>query len=919
MQVNRKWLATAVGRALGATAVAFGVHAPSGAQDALRAGDKPDDRIKVVVTGTNIPSIDRETAFPLQVITRDEIDRADIQTAAQLVNTISAVVSYGTWTENQGFVGSSQPGLAGGGLRGLSYQRTLVLVNGRRIANYALTGTSFDLNIIPLAAVERVEVLKDGASAIYGSDAIGGVINFILREAFSGFLANAQYSAPEQSGGWSTQVNATAGYGSIATDTFNVYATVDYQKFGALAARDREFSKSYYIPGHFDLTSGASFPANVNIRGTLYSPLGDASSGYTNPACLPPLSFPTESLPNRCQFDPAYFLDSLNGSERWQFTASGRWQFAPGQEFYANGFYARNVFTFVGSPTAFPNGQNRFLLPASSPFYPTDFARYFNVDGQPLNVQWRSVELGGRTSEPEVEQWNAVAGLRGTLSGWSYDAAFTYGVNGIDDRYVSGYLFGSAIVPLLSSGVVNPFAYNTPDVVAQMGAAEVNGTVQTGRSTLLLGDVRASKAIYELPAGPLSVAIGAEARQWKVKTTVADAVVSGDVVGVGFPTAYSASREIYAVFGEANVPVAKDFEADVAVRYDHYSDVGSTTNPKVALRWQPMRSLLLRASAGTGFRAPGLLGLHQPPTFGRTNVTSDPARCPTTQAARDCNVSFPTVSGGNPDLESETSSQWGAGLVWSPSSSLKLGVDYFDISVDNLIFGLNPSVIFSLCPDGVNGSTCRFVRRGPVDPQYPMLPGPVQLISTQLFNIGTIRTAGYDLSAQYWSPTFDWGQFTLSLHGTYISKYLQQQTDGSYASYLNRQFQNPFLGAIPYWKHNLTLGWNYGPWAATLTENFQRGVNDVFPDCGLWIGGAPSCPGQPLRRVGSYDVWNLSGSYSGFRAWQFSAGVKNLANRDPPFTNQTFTAGNGAPAGYDPTYADPRGRVWWGAVRYRFN
>lgn len=904
MQPRRTRLRAMAGCALGVLALTIAALQGALAQDVPREAP-PDAVIKVLVTGTNIPGTDRETAFPVQIITRDEIDRADIQTAAQLVNTISANVGFGSWGENLAFAGAATPGLAGAGLRGLTFQRTLVLVNGRRVANYAFTASATDLNLIPLAAVERVEVLKDGASAIYGSDALGGVINFILRREFSGLLANAQYSAPEQPGGWSTQLDATMGYGDLATQQFNVYATIAYQKFGALAARDREFSKSFYIPGQFDQTSSVSFPANVRIGNTLVNPTGNPAAGYANPSCAPPMSFPTVSQPNQCRFDAAYFLDALNASERFSTAIGLRWQWTPDHQFYADGFYSRNDFTFVASPTSF---QNRFLLPASSPYYPHDFAKYFKVDGQPLNAQWRSVELGGRTSQPVVGQWNAVAGLRGTLAGWSYDAGLSFGVNDNDDRYTSGYLLSSAILPLLASGVVDPFGYNTPEVVAKMAAAQVNGTVRTGRSSLVVGDFRASREVYDLPAGPLSVAFGAEARRWKVATTVSKDAAAGEIVGVGFSPAYSASRDNYAVFGEANAPLAAGFEANLAVRYDSYSDVGSTTNPKIALRWQPVRPLLFRASAGTGFRAPGLVGLYEPPSFGTSGAISDPARCPTTQSARDCNANFPTVGGGNPDLQSETSSQWGVGVVWSPIASLTLAVDYFDIIVDNLIFSLNPTVIFSLCPDGVNGPTCKFVKRGPVDPQYPTLPGPVQLIRAQLSNIGTVRTAGLDLDIRYQTPRLDWGQLQLSLQATYLTKYLQQQTDGRYASYLNHEIQAPLLGPVPFWKHYLTIGWNYGPWSATLTENFQRGTWDVFPP-----------PGQTLlRKIGNYDVWNLSGSYAAFRDWQFSLGVKNLADRNPPFTNQNFTAGNGAPGGYDPTYTDPRGRLWWAAARYRF-
>ncbi|MEO8751100.1 MAG: TonB-dependent receptor plug domain-containing protein, partial [Casimicrobiaceae bacterium] len=360
------------------------------AQDAGGSSDANDGRIKVFVTGSNIPTIDRETALPVQIITREEIQRANFQTAAQLANTISANVSYGTLSENPGIVG---PGLAAAGLRGLTAQRTLVLVNGRRIANYALGGTLTDLNLIPVAAIERVEVLMDGASAIYGSDAIGGVINFILLQDFRGLQASAQYSSPQQTGGWSKNFNVTAGYGDLAEQKFNVYGMIDYQQFGAVAARDRSSSRSNYLPGSvYQLTSplaSSSFPANVLVGpGTLRNPTGDPVNGYQNPACAAPISFPTPQNPNQCNFDPGYFLTTNSASERLGVTSAFTWQFAPDHQLFFQGLYSRNSFTFVGSPTPFPYNPStpsrNFMLPASSPWYPHQFAASFQIDGSPL-------------------------------------------------------------------------------------------------------------------------------------------------------------------------------------------------------------------------------------------------------------------------------------------------------------------------------------------------------------------------------------------------------------------------------------------------------------------------------------------------------------------------------------------------------
>ncbi|MCC6196562.1 MAG: TonB-dependent receptor [Burkholderiales bacterium] len=874
--------------------------------EAQQVDAEPDGRIRVMVTGSNIPTLDRETAVPVQVITREEIQRANIQTAAQLANTISAAVSFGTFTENQVNANSGSPGLAAVGLRGLTFQRTLILINGRRIANYAFSGTATDLNVIPVAAIERVEVLKDGASAIYGADAIGGVINFILLDEFRGVAASAQYSAPQDPGGWSNHFNVTAGYGSLAQQKFDVYGMLDYQVFGTLTARDRDASKTFYIPGNFDQTGTSSFPANVTIPNLgPRNPTGDPANGYRNPTCAPPISFPTANNPNRCNFDGAYWLNTINPSERFATTGALTWQFAPEHLFYAQGLYARNTFTYASTPT---NLQPR--LPASSPFYPREFAQYFALDGQPLSYQLRSPELGGRTSEPVIEQWNAVAGVKGNVAGWRYDVAYTYGVNEIDNRYTSGFVLTSAIAPLLASGRVNPFGTNTPEVVDALEATQFIGTASEGKSSLSMLDARAWNSIFDLPAGPVSLALGAEARQWRLTSTSSSALARGDIANAGTSPSLSAVRDIWAVFAEVNAPLAKTFEANFALRYDHYNDVGGATNPKVSLRWQPDRTLLFRASAGTGFRAPSLISMYQPTTIVDSALLSDPARCPTTNNfTRDCNVAFKTLGGGDPDLKSENSSQWGVGGIWSPSPFVALGADFFQIVVEDLISGSTVQDILAGCPNGVTGTTCSRIVRGPVQPEYPTLPGPIQLIKGTLFNLGTIRTQGIDVTAQLKTPPTPYGDFSLALQGTYILRYLQQQLDGSYANLLNQEISTGANGAIPYWHHYLTLNWNAGPWGATITENFVKGTWDAFVDATT----------KERRRIGNYDIWNLSASYSMMTGLQLSLGVKNVFDRDPPFSNQTWsTNNNGAAGGYDPTYANPVGRVFWAELRYRF-
>jgi iron complex outermembrane receptor protein len=863
--------------------------------------------IKLTVTGSNIiPRIEGETALPVQVITREEIERANIQTAAELMNTVSANMSFNAFNETQSIAGAPfQPGFAGPSLRGLSYNRTLILLNGRRLVNYALSANGVDLNFIPVEAIERVEVLKDGASAIYGSDAIAGVINFILRKNYRGAAAYAQYSSPEHTGGYSTHYSASAGYGDLASDKFNVFATIDYQKFGGIKARDRPFSSSNYLPSDgVDQTSRNSFPGNVIIGGVARNPTGDPNNGYLNSACLPPLSFPTVNSPTRCGFDNASTIDIFDPSERFNVIGALTWKINPENELFLQGLYVKNRFTFTSSPASITN----MTLPATSAFYPHAFAQFFGVDGRPLNITWRSYELGPRTDETTSDQWNIVAGMRGVQNGWDYNGALAYSQSNVNDRYVDGYTTASTLIPILNSGVVNPFGFNTPGVVALMSTSKLNQTVRTGRSTLSSVDFHATKEIYLMPAGPLAIAVGGEARQWKINQESAAVLASGAIPGIGSIPSVSANRTVWAAFAEANVPLVKTLEGNLAARFDHYSDFGSTTNPKLSLRWQPAKTFLMRASVGTGFKAPGLDVIHGPPQFGNTPNADDPIRCPVTHAAQDCNTAFPANFGGNPSLQADKSTQWGMGGVWAPTPGVSLGVDYFDILIKDAITSLSAVTVFQQCPDGINGPTCQFIHRGPVDPRFPNLPGPIVLVDTFLTNFGRVRTSGIDLSAQVTFPRLDWGQLKLGFQGTYTIKYRQQQGNGGYVDLVNHELSP---GLIPYWRHYVSLYWDYGAWSATLTDNFQTGTYDAPPTTN-------PLNGTTQRKIGDYDLWNISGSYTGFKNWTLSAGIKNIFDRDPPLSIQIATSANAGQVGYDPTYTDPHGRLYWASVRYSF-
>ena len=340
----------------------------------------------------------------------------------------------------------------------------------------------------------------------------------------------------------------------------------------------------------------------------------------------------------------------------------------------------------------------------------------------------------------------------------------------------------------------------------------------------------------------------------------------------------------------------KGLEFGASARYDYYSDFGGTTNPKLAVRWQPVQSLLVRGAWGTGFRAPTLPDLF---TARSARVVSgggiyDPVRCPVTHSVDDCeDGEYKLAVGGSPDLQPETSTQYSVGAIWEPAPGNSLGIEWWKIEKKNEIGNFNAQFIVQNYD--VLGPTN--VLRGPVD--TPGLPGPIEAFLGWNENMIKKTTSGIDIALKARTLPQALGQVQFSLDGTYIHSFVVEvnriapfDIAGTYG-----------LAPTPRWRHYAQLNWQRGPWNATLAQTFQLGYTDE--------GGTPTAEN---RRVGSYSLWDLQGVYSGFRNLAVALGIRNLFNTDPPVSNQANTA----QAGYDPSYADPRGRTFYARLTYAF-
>ncbi len=912
-----------------AIAAAFGLAS----ERAVAQQEAPAVRVeKIEITGSNIRRLEAEGALPVTTITRAEIERSGATTAAELLDKVTAV-NAGGYNVSLAVGDSFRPGLSAVSLRGLGSNSTLVLLNGRRLSNYAFNGIgggTVNLNQIPIAAVERIEVLKDGASAIYGTDAIGGVINFILRKDYEGAEVTAYGTRTDGGGGNTVKYTGAIGFGDIGKAGFNVLAVVDYQRDTALRAAQRQFASTAIRPDlGFALTSGQVFPANFRRgRGPLYNVT--AAQG-----CIPATGsrqinqFTGEPAPTQafCRYDFTSVLEIYPPAERKGFFTRGALQLGADHQAFVEYHLGRNEVRFAASETPVADfvGTGPYLYPAGGPFYPATVTLPDGTVIRPtgdLTIFWRLKQGGLRTNRADSDESRLVAGLQGVIVGWDYNTAFSRSQSNAVDNYLDGYVRESVLKPAIASGLIDVFSGAPQSAAGQslIDAAKILGKIRESDARVTAVDARLSRDLFQLRNGPLAIALGFEHRKEELEERPEEVLFSGDILGrIGaLPPTTRAGRTTTAMFAELNIPLLRDLEAQVAVRNDQYSDFGRSTNPKIALRWTPTKALLARASYGTGFRAPTLSDLFLPLAGAFTGLRNDPLRCPNGVAigafvddVLECTDQFPNRYGGNPNLQPEKSRQWTLGLAFEPSAGSSIGIDYWSIRRRNTIVFLDEDVLFNVygAADPLSAGG-RFVRRARLpgggcdgDGEVPTpagIPCAIDYVLDLLENAGKYAVSGIDLSAGHRFALATLGTISVRVEGTYFLRFrFQTQYEGPYFDNVGRADIN---GAVTRWRHYVTLNWRRGAWGATVAHNFVLGYRDeALEDL------------EP-RRVASHETWDLQGTWDAMKALTVTLGVRNLFDRDPPASRQ----GNTFQVGYDARYFDPRGRTWYLGLKYAF-
>lgn len=945
---------------IGASAVLLGGFALPAAAQQPDAPSEADKLETIVVTGSRIRRVDLETASPVFVIDKSQIEKTGKLTVGDLLQTTPAIAGGATAT-NGAVNNGGGTGAATIDLRGLGTARTLVLVNGRRLA-----GPAPDVNAIPINLIERVEVLKDGASAIYGSDAIGGVVNFILRKDYQGIEFGVDYGIADADDGQRKGVTMTLGHTS---DKGSLMVGVNYHKQDAVSAADRDYSKDALYLSSGNIVAGGSsrtprgriflpsdliaqFNCPASAAGSVTRIPGAAGSSLSDYKCYDPNSdaFNFQAVGNL----------AMTPQERGSLFVVGNYRLSDNVEAYVEAFHNKTRAAFAIAPLPFDARNDNVLLSADSIYNPfgVDFGR--SGDNDSGNGFFLRLEaIGNRRASTAVSTDQINLGLRGGFgsTSWQWDANFTFG-HFSQQRQFGGYIFqpnltaalgpsfidsagvptcGTPSAPIAGCVPVNPFnPEETPEAFKLLEAPYRTNTLYIQRE----GEFNANGELFELPAGVVSLAVGASYRK-EYQSFTPDFLVTAlppDFTNCQLSqetctSAVIGGYDVKELYGEAFVPIlrdvafAKTLNVTIGSRYSKYSTFGNSTNSKFGLEWRPLDDVLVRGTIAEVFRAPTISNLFAAPAANAPTFR-DPCIGVTSPVGANPNIdracenvprdgSFPGppngqttgLVSGNPNLRPEQGKAFTWGLVYDPSwlEGLSTSVDFWRFALNDNISALDVNTVALQCFTA--GNLCDFIHRFEAD-------GQVFYIDQPTLNLGRLDAKGADFSIKYRMPETPIGTFRVGLDATYTAQFNQLIRDNTGAAtgsiFAAGQF-NRQLGNYARWRGLGTLSWELGNLDASWTTRYVHGF-----DLGTLRVGGDSADGTFPNVVVPYGAQTYHNLQVGYRIEPMNArlelGVDNAFDKQPPILFQNnVTNGN-----TDPVTFDTVGRYYWARFSIKF-
>ena len=914
------------------------------------------DRIEV--TGSRIKRAELEGLAPVQVVSREQIDRSGLTSIGEVLQQLTASGSgLNTKFNSSGNFGFPPDGGGVGAgsttvdLRHLGAKRVLVLVDGVRWVSESSAsgvGTAVDLNTIPMAAVDRIEVLEDGASTLYGSDAIGGVVNIITKRNVQGAQVNAQYGEFDQGNGETQSYDFSIGG---QADRIDFFFSASFVEQKGISSAEREQSR-FPAPGtgvafgSSGTPSGRFIFADPGNNPTL-CPDGVCDITTPNGSSFPGgVNFPNDFIPfasaNRFNFSPFNLL--LTPNQRENIFAKVNFDVSDNVRWYSRFSYTERSSTNQAAPepiflgpsagTGNPLADN-ITISGSNPFNP------FGVDlvsGENFFLLGRRpLETGPRVFEQDVETTYFATGLEGDFQAGNrtffWDANYVRGENEAKQT-----TFGSLNIARIAQGLGPIENCTAPCVPLNLfGGAGTITEEMIGFIRPVLTDVsendlemftfNLSGELFDLPAGPLSFAIGYENREQEGFFRPDALITAGESNGVpALPT--SGKIEFDEAYLELNIPVlsdlpfAKSFEINAATRYTDISTSGDDFNSKVGLRWQVNDELLIRGTFAEGFRAPSIGELFGSDSRFDATIT-DPCSAPVApELAANCaalgvpsgfqqpNPQISITTGGNSELDPETSDSYTAGFVWSPgfasdvswANRLDLEFTWYRHEIDDAIQAPDAQTQLIRCAQTLADEFCSGITRAST--------GAVNGLNSRLINLGTIETEGWDADLFWTSPEYSWGQLRVSWQNTFVESFKSIDAGG------NRQPAGVGVevndSAIPEWTSNLALEWAMKQFSASWVI---RHIDSLTEDCSDFVGlGLCSNDAEATNTLGSttYHDFQVGYRLDMLRGVDFTAGLNNAFDKDPPLCFSCSLNG------LDASTFDLPGQVWYVRAAVKF-
>lgn len=900
----------------GVAVVRLALAAIAGAAMVNAYAQQQDENVqKIEITGSNIKRVASEGISPITVITKEEIARTGATSVLDLVRHLTAAGG------NSGeFSGSSsfRNGATEVSLRGLP---TLILLNGYRLPNSgsdAYSGqTSVDLNSIPLAAIERIDVLKDGASAIYGTDAVGGVINFILKKNYQGVNVDASYGKTTYNDGDISKFSISGGFGDRSKDNFNLTYAASFEDAKAIRGVDRPWAnKTDFTGSPGGLYQGGVYgakgtdPGTLSLGGSQRMPDPECSADHIKPYPDAPEWFAASNR-NACMYSAAESKNLARPYTRYSGTLTGNYDISPTLNVFGNVFYNHFDTRIVGSPAWIQNADRSSILTVAAD-------NPYNTYGKTVKIRRLFPAAEGGTGTNVDTLW-LVGGVNGQIGDWDWTASVGHSEEKGMTR-VYGSFMHDKLQQYVLDGRFNPFGgnHNSEQVINELTADQYTKT----NSKTDFAKFVASTEFGHLPGGKIGAAVGAEYKRESLAYDPSQAWRDGAIGIYSTLRGIDGSESLGAVFGELNLPILKTLEAQAAVRYDRYQLAGNTTNPKLGLRWSPTDKIMFRTSYSTGFRAPTL---SQRFNEGRGGFgsTRDPKRCINGNVYfdTDCNATALSLITGTKTLKPEKSDQFNIGFVVEPVKDLNFGLTYWSIKWKDKIDNLDNSTVLAGEDGAYRADVIRYdvsaddqaaydalsaTQRAAIGP----LVGRLKQINAGFINRSETTTSGIDVDASYTFHTQNFGKFKVAGDATYTIKYNRSlmpddplvNCSGNMACE-NGQYGYPNLLA------KLGVNWEKGAWNATSTANFTAHYH-VDRDPNATINAYYDLYNQGYM-IPSMTTVDASVAYSGFKNMQVRVGVNNVFNRDPAFDPSSDI-------GYDNTYGDPRGRYIYASISYKF-